>query len=691
MRSVRKSGISLLPESGVQILDGKTIANSLPVWLRLQSDEPVKSKNWVRLQYWRSFFDDNVRPLIRFTNSANKSLIQVMNGTLFGVGEWIGYIPEDTSAISISPVLRTGAFDFRIEGLDYISPVKLLLKGALSNPSWVAWAIETSLIGAQEEAHRALKLASTSTSFAGYNRWCRHLSRFVDIDGIDRPRANWHKTPSFRLFISINNNASQALQATVRSLLSQIYPRWSLHYLMGDNVPPDQQRRSYPELFDDARISEITNVTDLEAIAADYSENDVCALISSGDMLPDYALAAVAELLAQYPTSAVVYGDEDSISSSGDMHSPILRPDWSPYFHTGRPYLTQLTFLRARNLSRAGCVKAAQLLSTHNDMVESVLADSAKEAVHHIRRVLYRRSREMAKKSDCNKATETARSLLTASSLTQYPEATVILLSRDNADCLAECIEGLTKNTDYPRLHITLVDNGSVKPNSLALLRDLKRHAQINILERPGPFNFSALCNEAARTSQAPMLIFLNDDIAMRDSGWLKPLVHWAMRPDVGIAGAKLLFPNGRIQHAGVVLGLGGIAAHIYSGQDPRQAGYLARLKVAHEVSAVTAACVAIERKKFDAVGGFDADNLPVELNDIDLCLRLAERGFTTVWTPESVLIHHESATRGKTPWSSQVYRAQRAYFVKRWQAAIRDDPFFHPNLSLFSYKPALA
>jgi GT2 family glycosyltransferase len=267
----------------------------------------------------------------------------------------------------------------------------------------------------------------------------------------------------------------------------------------------------------------------------------------------------------------------------------------------------------------------------------------------------------------------------------------VILPTRDNADCLATCIDGLTKGTDYPRLRITLVDNGSVKPDAVALLRDLKRRPQIEILERPGPFNYSALCNEAARASQAPMLLLLNDDIAMRDPDWLKPLVCWATRPDVGIVGAKLLFPNGRIQHAGVVLGLGGIAAHLYHEEDPAQAGYLDRLTVPHEVGAVTAACAVIERRKFDAVGGFDAINLPIDLNDIDLCLRLAECGLVTMWTPESVLIHHESASRGRTPWSAELYRSERAYFTARWQTAIRDDRYFHPNLSLFSYRPALA
>jgi GT2 family glycosyltransferase len=320
-----------------------------------------------------------------------------------------------------------------------------------------------------------------------------------------------------------------------------------------------------------------------------------------------------------------------------------------------------------------------------------ILAKSPKGPVHHLRRILYRRCRELVPEIDRRNAIRNTKPQSSPNSVMQNPEVAVVIPTRDNADCLAECIKGMTTNTDYPSLRITLIDNGSTESSALALLRDLKRHAQVDVIVRPGPFNFSGLCNEAAGASQAPMLVFLNDDISIRDPGWLKPMISWALCPDVGMVGAKLLFPNGRLQHAGVVLGMGGIAAHVYRGQYPQQAGYLERLTVAHEVSAVTAACAAIERKKFEAGGGFDAENLPVELNDIDLCLRLAERGFATMWTPESVLIHHESATRGDSAWSGEAYRNERAYFISRWKEAIRDDKFFHPNLSLFSYSPALA
>ena len=177
----------------------------------------------------------------------------------------------------------------------------------------------------------------------------------------------------------------------------------------------------------------------------------------------------------------------------------------------------------------------------------------------------------------------------------------------------------------------------------------------------------------------------------MLQRNWLKAMVRWAIEPQVGVVGAKLLFPHGKIQHAGVVLGFGGIAGHIYRRLSQGYPGYLAQLTVPHEVSAVTGACMAVARTKFEAVGGFDSENLAIDLNDIDFCLRIAERGWTNVWTPEATLIHHQSATRGIDRDPFALYRKERAYFVERWSHVIRDDPYFHPALSLYAHDVALA
>lgn len=228
------------------------------------------------------------------------------------------------------------------------------------------------------------------------------------------------------------------------------------------------------------------------------------------------------------------------------------------------------------------------------------------------------------------------------------------------------------------------------RPGVLAYLRALDRDPRFRVLERPGPFNFSRLCNAGAAEARAPTLVFLNNDIEAPASDWLDLLVGWAGLPTIGAVGAKLVYPDGRLQHAGVVLGIDGHVNHFERFRPPDDPGFFGRINFPHEISAVTGACLAVEKRKFDAVGGFDEVNLPVEFSDIDLCLRLAERGWTALIEPAALLVHREAASR--KIWRSQEkrYAGQVAYFKERWRNRLRDDPYFHPALSLDWHTAAL-
>jgi GT2 family glycosyltransferase len=272
-----------------------------------------------------------------------------------------------------------------------------------------------------------------------------------------------------------------------------------------------------------------------------------------------------------------------------------------------------------------------------------------------------------------------------------WPEVSIVIPTRNRAHLLAACTRGLKEKTDYPSFNVVIVDNGSRQPRARALLEKLRADPGYRVLDRPEPFNYAKLSNDGARVTDSPMLVFLNNDIQMIDANWLKTLVRLAMKPRVGVVGAKLLFPNRKIQHAGIVLGMGGISGHIYRRRRGRVDGYLQQVATTREMAAVTGACIAIERSKFEAVGGFDAKNLPVDLNDIDLCLRVAERGWTNVWAADAVLIHMQSASRGIERNPFDQYRQERSYFINRWVEAIRDDPYFHPGFSLSAHRPVLA
>jgi GT2 family glycosyltransferase len=268
-------------------------------------------------------------------------------------------------------------------------------------------------------------------------------------------------------------------------------------------------------------------------------------------------------------------------------------------------------------------------------------------------------------------------------------DVSIVILTNDRPDLLTACLSSLPSTKARP-LELLIVDNGSTKPVRQTALAALVPGYAIQIVKRASPFNFSLFCNEAAALARGRILLFLNDDTVALRPGWLDQLAGWASRHDCGAVGAKLLFPSRRVQHAGLVVGLGGYAGHVEVGQTAEAPGFLGRLQVPHEVSAVTGACLAVEKSKFEAVGGFDANAFPIELGDVDLCLRLASKGWKSVLVPDAVLIHRESATRGRTHSRDSRHLSEQVHFARRWMDRIQDDPYFHPALSLNSQRVRL-
>jgi GT2 family glycosyltransferase len=682
LRPGKEKSWSLEPESGVQIIDGVTHAVSLPFWLRLESTKRLCKCRWFRIRYSSGFFDEPVRPLIRFDTKSGHSFIQPMNGAILGSAEWIGRIPNETVSVAISPGRRLGPFSFRIERVEILSRRRLLQGGFFSDPALAIWAIRSRLLGSHQEAWQSVKYAVGGTPLERYEDWAARMERPFEPEDFDRPRADWSSAPPLHLVMSLDGRLGE-LMATLRSLRAQAHERWTLHAVVGADADPSVLARFSEEADKDQRLSASTP-SHFERL--DFNDNDRIAVVESGDVMPSYALAMVAEMLAGRPDLAALYSDEDTVGPDDKVEAPILKPDWSPIFHSANPFIGRLAFLRHANLIAAG-LSATDLLLDEQTTLQRLLTELDPATVGHIRRILY--SRRKAKTAPAR----AARAIIGKSIEPDpdWPDVCVVIPTRDRARLLADCTRGLKEKTDYPSFNVVVVDNGSKQIRARALLDSLRADARFRVLDRPEPFNYAKFCNEGARVTSSPMLVFLNNDIRMIDAGWLKAIVRLAMKPQVGVVGAKLLFPNGKIQHAGVVLGLGGISGHIYRRWTNRVTGYLQQAVNTREMAAVTGACIAIERSKFEAVGGFDAENLPVDLNDMDLCLRVAERGWTNVWAADAVLTHVQSASRGSERNPFDQYRQERAYFIRRWVEAIRDDPYFHPAFSLSAHRPVLA
>jgi GT2 family glycosyltransferase len=396
--------------------------------------------------------------------------------------------------------------------------------------------------------------------------------------------------------------------------------------------------------------------------------------VRAGDALAPQALASFVEYFARHPHCAIAYADEVVDSAQGEDRLN-LKPDWSPILHEHAPYIGRAAFWRLQG-EAAGQVEPEMTTSGR------IAQAAPPQSVGHIRRALFRFPHEPAARRKKSPATVAG----------PRGQISVIIPTRDRAELLAACLDSILAAGLQPADEILIIDNDSKERETEDLFRKIQaRSSIVTVMRQPGPFNFSALCNAAAQRARGDLLVFLNNDTQVRTSDWLERLRTFAGRPDVGAVGAKLLFLNETVQHQGVVLGMGGVAGHFGARASASAAGWRKRGLVPHEVSAVTAACLMVEKAKFSAVGGFDAEHLPIDLNDLDLCLRLAQCGWRTICDSRVELYHRESASRGGGGLRLQrVYARERAYFSQKWRNVIRNDPYFNPALSLYSLTECL-
>jgi len=412
--------------------------------------------------------------------------------------------------------------------------------------------------------------------------------------------------------------------------------------------------------------------------------------VANGDIIASGAGGYYRAAAARAPENCrVIYADDDLIDRKGRRHKPHFKPDWNSELFRHFDYVTGAALVRA---ARAPSIKGHEPDWAARLVTEAV-DDSEREngAIIHTHHILHhRRSRPAPRLPLAQRLPARAQETL--------PRVSVLVPTRNRVDLLANCLEGLSR-TEYPQApEIIVIDNGSDDPATLAYLAQLDP-AAARVLRDDGPFNFAAINNRAVQQASGALLCFLNNDIEIEETGWLAAMARQAVRPDVGAVGAQLLYPDGRIQHAGVVIGIGGAAAHAHRLLKPDEEGYFHRHALPQFVSAVTAACMVVDRTKFDAVGGFDAERFAVSFNDVDLCLRLGARGWRSLYEPRARLVHHESVSRGldrdKTGAARQAREA--AFLNDLWNTRLATqgatpDPFHHPHLSRLSehFVPAL-
>lgn len=448
------------------------------------------------------------------------------------------------------------------------------------------------------------------------------------------------------------------------------------------------------------------------------SDADWLGLIEAGDRLPPHALFTLARHALAHPERQAWYTDEDLLDAEGNRQHPYFKPDLAVDWLRAAPFaLGGLLLFHSAAYRDLGGLRPELEGVEQWDLSLRLLEMAGEGTIGHVADVLYHRHPEGGHSIRDADAVEAARlaaiqghlerqglaagiadGLLPGSIRIRYrhatsPKVSIIIPTRDRADLLQRCLGSLLEFTDWPDYEVLVVDNGSSDPAALAMLDQVRAMdpARARVIDAPGPFNYAAMNNRAARQARGDYLLLLNNDTAVLEAGWLTEMMSYAQLPEVGAVGARLLYPDGRLQHAGVVLGLGTNVNHAFHGQAGTEDGYYGRLKLPMNFSAVTGACLLLRRDRYLDLGGLDEAAFPVSFNDLDLCLKLRRQGLRNVWTPYASLLHEGSVSqegqveRLEDDARKRRFDAEERTFMQRWQGLLARDPAYNRNLSLSS------
>jgi GT2 family glycosyltransferase len=543
-----------------------------------------------------------------------------------------------------------------------------------------------------------------------YHRWIhefeRHESQLLDLKV-----SSLAEQPLISIIMPVYNTEPKELAAAIDSVVTQSYGHWELCICDDCSSRPAVRKLLEDYAAQDPRIkvhyaAERGGISRASNLARKMANGQFIALLDHDDTLAPHALASVCEAINQNPLSGLFYSDEDKIDGDGVRFDPFFKPDWAPDLFLSENYICHLLVMRRDLADKLGGFNPALDGSQDYDLV--LRASELAVSVHHIPKVLYHWRAGAASTAS---ATENKSYALEAARLAlrqhcertkagcaveagavpgrwrvRYPvspgaRVSIIIASGGNVDILRTNIASLFAKTSYADYEVVIADNS--KGNAIEKLVNQYQasHANLRYIDwRNKPFNFSAINNAAARQCDAPLLLFLNDDTSVIEPAWLEAMAELAMRPEVGAVGAKLLYPNGAIQHAGVVMGIFDNCGHAFKGLNGAVGHYFDFSDVIRNVSAVTGACLMARASVFWQVGGFDETQFAVAFNDVDLCLKMGAYGYRVLYTPHAVLYHHESLS--KTSRDLIPRPAEVAAMKYKWEKVIAHDPYYSPNLT---------
>lgn len=536
------------------------------------------------------------------------------------------------------------------------------------------------------------------------------------LEGQKRLAGEFSPRPKISIITPVFNPDKKIFIEMLESVVKQTYDNWEL--CLADASTEAYAREIIERYAGRDKRIKTRYLEANKGIAGNSNEalslaaGDFIALLDHDDTLAPFALFEIVNAIIKNPDADFIYSDEDKISKNGKRRlDPYFKPDWSPDTLRSCNYITHLSVFRKELIDRLGGFREGFDGAQDYDLI--LRASEQARHIFHIPKVLYhwRVARGSAASSLHNAkpyAYEAAKKALKehimrsgsegevsdgvfhgayniSYHLSSLPSVAIIIPTKDKVGILKKCVESVLSLSTYNNYTILIVDNQSEDQDTLKYYCAIERDPKIKIIKYGEKFNYSAVNNYAVKHVNSEYIIFLNNDTEVISCDWIENMLGFAQRQDVGAVGAMLYYPNETIQHAGVILGLGGIGGHPFVSFKRSSSGYKGRAKIAQNLSAVTAACMMVRKEVFLEAGCFD-EGLSYAFNDVDLCLRIRQCGYLVVFTPFAELYHHESLTRGRdnTPEKQERFQNEIKLFRLKWKLILEaGDPYYSPNLTL--------
>jgi len=551
-----------------------------------------------------------------------------------------------------------------------------------------------------------------------YQWWIANREAAAYEHLIDTPLLQTLERPSISILMTVCDPQPVYLRRAIESVLCQTTKNWQL--CIADDASTNPEVRQI--LSNAGRSNERINVSFRDnrggisaasntALAKATAPFVVC--LDHDDTLAPSAMETFGTFLGQRPNTRILYSDEDKIDQNDNRFLPYFKPNFSRELLYSSNYLNHLTAYHSDTMRRIGGWRSEYDGAQDYDANLRTIEVIDEGQIGHVPMILYHwraipgsaaldigykwyaiEAGRRALRDHLSRLSVIAQIDIASNTMyrvryalsSHQPRVSIIIPFRDKAPLLRQCVSSIREKTTYKNYEIVLVDNGSVEASTVDLLDTYQDDDSISVLRQPGAFNYAALNNRAAEHSRGDYLCLLNNDTVVITPDWLEDMVGYASQPGVGCVGAKLYYANGTIQHAGVVLGLalGGVAGHAFLNRGRGDPGYFGRLQVASNYSALTGACLLVNRSIYVDVGGLDESDLIVGFNDIDFCIKVMLLGYRNVFTPFSELFHYESSSRGRDDTPKNLLRLEKERLVmkRRYGSLLDSDPYYSPHLT---------